>query len=83
MNALDYVRKNIEKLYKTNPNVHVNVDIASPKVKRQNEPVLIKGVYPHIFQIEEQSTKKTYTLQYSDVLHNHIEILELKKTITA
>jgi len=40
--------------------------------------VVIKGVYPHIFQIEERSSGSTkcHTLQYTDVLLHHIEIVE-------
>jgi len=80
MNALDSIKTKIQKLYKSNPHVHINVAIPSPRVNLENQSVLITGVYPHIFQIEERSTgsPKTYTLQYSDVLLRHIEILELK-----
>lgn len=80
MNALDSIKNKILKLYKNDPNVHVNVDIPSPRVNVKNEPVLIKGVYPHIFQVEERSTgtPKTYTVQYGEVLLGHVEILEMK-----
>lgn len=76
MNSLDLIRSKILKLYKTNPNIHINAAITNSKAILKNEPVVIKGVYPHIFQIEERSdgSPKTHTLQYSDVLINHIEI---------
>ena len=79
MNSLDIIKAKIQKLYKTNPNIHINVAITSPKVNLKNEPVVIKGVYPHIFQIEERGngSPKTHTLQYSDVLLHLIDIVEL------
>lgn len=79
MTSLDIIKSKIQKLYKTNPNIHINVAIAHPKLNLKNEPVVIKGIYPHIFQIEEKSSSspKTHTLQYTDVLLHHIEIVEL------
>lgn len=79
MTSLDIIKNKIQRLYKTNPNIHINVAITSPKVNLKNEPVVIKGVYPHIFQIEERSSGSTkcHTLQYTDVLLHHIEIIEL------
>lgn len=79
MTSLDIIKSKIQRLYKTNPNIHINVSITSPKVILENEPVVIKGVYPHIFQIEERSSgaPKRHTLQYTEVLLHHIEIVEL------
>jgi len=79
MNSLDIIKAKIQKLYKTNPKIHINVAITSPKVNLKNAPVVIKGVYPHIFQIEEKSSDspKTHTLQYTEVLLHNIEIIEL------
>ena len=79
MISLDRIKSKIYKLYETNPNVHINVSITSPKVNLKNEPVVIKGVYPHIFQIEERSCgfPKCYTLSYVDVFTRHVEIIEL------
>lgn len=81
MTALDIVKSKIIKLYKTNPNIHINVSMTNPRVNLSNEPVVIKGVYPHIFQIEERSSSspKCHTLQYNDILLHYIEIIELAK----
>ena len=81
MTTLDIIKSKIQKLYATNPNIHINVTLTRPKVNLKNEPVVIEGVYPHIFQIKEKSSgsPKTHTLQYTDVLLQHIEILELEK----
>ena len=81
MNSLDIIKAKIQKLYKTNPNIHINIAITSPKVNLKNEPAVIKGVYPHIFQIEERSSgsPKTHTLQYTEVLLHHVDIVELEE----
>ncbi len=47
----------------------------------RDELAIIKGVYPHIFQIEvkENNQIKSYYMQYEDVLIKKIEISELKR----
>ena len=83
MATLDAIKTQIQALYASNPHIHVNVSITKPKVHLTNEPVVIKGVYPHIFQVEELSSgfRKCYTIQYIDVLTGHVEILELNNSI--
>jgi len=79
MTSLDIIKHKIQRIYKTNPNIHINIALTNPKVNLNGEPAVIKGVYSHIFQIEEYSTGslKRHTLQYTDVLSHHIEIAEL------
>ncbi|MDD6275941.1 MAG: hypothetical protein PUB20_03860 [Clostridia bacterium] len=79
MNSLDVIKNNVKYLYENNPKIHVNVSLTHPKICLKNEPVTIKGVYSHIFQIEENTngSPKNHTLQYSEILTGHIEILEL------
>ena len=79
MTSIDIVKSQIQELYRTHPNIHINVSMTRPKVSLKNEPVTIKGVYPHIFQIEDQSsgTPKCYTIQYADILTKSIKIAEL------
>ena len=79
MNTLSIIKSKIQELYQSNPNIHIHVSIAKPRIILKNEPVVIKGVYPHIFQIEEQygDTVKCHTLQYADILTKNIQILEL------
>ena len=79
MTQLDIIKGNIKKLYKTNPNIHINVSMKRPNVCLSNEPAIIKGIYPHIFQIEERSSgfSRCYTIQYTDVLTKCIEIVEI------
>ncbi len=80
MNDLVYnLREKLKKLYVENPNLHINVNLAKPKLNLINEQVKLTGVYAHIFQIEEYSTgvPVRYTLQYADVIIKRIEIKEL------
>lgn len=78
MNSLETIRNKMKLLYETDPHVRVNISLTHPKLSLKNDPVIIKGVYPHIFQIEERSSgvPKCHSLQYSDILTRHIEILE-------
>lgn len=79
MTQLAIIRDKIKKLYKTNPHIHINVLTKRPNICLSNEPAIIKGVYPHIFQIEERSSgfSRCYTVQYTDVLTKCIEIVEM------
>ena len=78
--TIDEIKSRIKALYETNPQIHMNVTLSRPKVNLQNDAVTIKGVYPHVFIIEEYSkgTPHCHTLQYVDVFTKRIEILELE-----
>ena len=78
MGTLDAIRKRILELYNTNPHIRINVVLTKPKINLNNTQVTIKGVYPHIFQIEEYTTgsPKSHTLQYNDILTGHIQIID-------
>ena len=80
MTQLDLIREQIKKLYKTNPNIHLNVSLKNPRITLDNTNAKITGVYPHIFQIEEYTSgkPKQHTLQYTDVFIRNIVILELE-----
>ena len=82
MNSVDVIRSELMKLYRKNPRVHINISTAHPKVNLKNEPFIITGVYPHIFQLEEQNSiaPKRYTFQYTDVMLHYVEIVELGKS---
>lgn len=79
MNTVDVIKIKMEHLYKLNPNIHVNVSMTSPKVKLENEPVVIKGIYRNFFQIEEKSSglARLRTHPYCDIITKRIEIKEL------
>ena len=74
------VKEKIKNLYESNPQIHINVYTTKPKLNFQNLCATIKGVYPHIFRIEvsENSSIKSFCVQYSDVVTNKVQILELK-----
>lgn len=80
MQIIDEIRDNIKMLYETNPNVHVSIETKSPrKTSLNNVPALIKGVYPHMFMIEDKSsdTSKIYTHNYTEIITKDIQIQEL------
>lgn len=77
MTSLEMVKNKVKELYYTHPDICINVSISKPRVCLKNEPVTIKNIYPHIFQIEERSAcHKCYTIQYTDLLTRQIEIVE-------
>ena len=79
MDNLEYIKSGIEKLYKTNPNIHITVKLARPKVIVEGTPAVITGVYRNIFQIEETDNgyPTRHTFQYGDVLIGCVSIAEL------
>ena len=82
LSSLADIRRKIQFLYKSNPNVHVNINVRLPRTPRQtltDLPVVIKGVYPNVFQIEDTSSgkPKLYMHQYNEIATKEIEILEL------
>ena len=79
MDNLKYIKSEIERLYKTNPNIHITVKLARPKVIVKGTSAVITGVYRNIFQIEENDSghPTRHTFQYGDVLIGHISIAEL------
>jgi len=77
---LDIIRDRIRALYVNQANIHVNVTIKRPyKTKLGNLPVEIKGVYPHMFQVEYcgEGNVKKYMHQYTDLIKKKVEILEI------
>lgn len=79
MTSLEIIKCKLNQLYHTHPKIHINVSMSHPKVSLHNEAAIIKGIYPHIFQIEECSSgsPKRRTLRYTDILTKSIEIVEL------
>ena len=79
MDNLDYIKEGIEKLYKTNPNIHVSIKISRPKVMVEEAPAVITGVYNNIFQLEQNDGRRStrHTFQYGDVLIGQVVIKEL------
>ncbi len=81
MTLTESIRAQIQKLYQTDPIIHMDVSLTNPRLSYTNAEVKITGVYPHIFQIEEYTSgaPKRHSLQYADVLIRHVVIAELEK----
>lgn len=79
MLAAEHIKSRIKELYRSSPEIHINVSRINPKVQLDNFPVKITGVYPHIFVIEEYSkgTARRHSVQYNELLTNNFEIIEL------
>lgn len=80
MDSMDYIKSGIEKLFKTNPNIHISVSKTHPKVIVDASPAKIVGVYKNIFQVEECESGKMptrHTFQYGDILIGQVVIDEL------
>ena len=79
MNNIDYIKSEIKRFYETDPNIHISVKPAHPKVMVEGTPARIVGVYKNIFQIEENDSghPDRHTFQYGDVLIGQVVIEEL------
>ncbi|MBQ3490387.1 MAG: hypothetical protein IJA86_07345 [Clostridia bacterium] len=79
MNQLFCIKNAIERLYKTNPDIHISVDIPRPRITVEKTRAVITGVYRNFFQIEEydRGCSTRHTIQYGDVLIGHVVIEEL------
>lgn len=78
MNVLDIVRSRIQLLYEEHSGIQVNITLKRPhKVTMNNLPVVITGVYPHMFQVAytENGISRQYMHQYTDIITRDIEIL--------
>ncbi len=82
MSTEEKIIKQIKALYEANSIIHVDVSLSKPKFVIKNAEVRIRGVYPHIFQLEENTGARTicHTVQYTDVMIGNIVIQELKKS---
>ncbi len=86
VSSLTDIRKKVQFLYRTHPNVHVNVRVRYPRTPRRtltDIPVVIKGVFPNVFQIEDVSTgtPRLYMHQYNEIATKEIEIIELENLV--
>ena len=80
MEDIMFIRRKIERLYQTNPNIHICVKQLRPKLIVESSPAKIVGVYKNIFQIEETESRKLPTrhiFQYGDVVVGQVVIEEL------
>lgn len=76
---VEYIKKRIENLYQTNPNIHISVNQPHQKEKVVEKSAKLVGVYKNIFQVEEYDGKKRtrHSFQYGDILIGQVKIKEL------
>ena len=80
MDYIEQIKGGIEKLFKTNPNIHISISRTRPKLIVDASPAKIVGVYKNIFQVEECEGGKMptrHTFQYGEVLIGQVKIEEL------
>lgn len=73
--TVESVRGQIRQLWQSNPRVRISVQIPHTKVVQDSE-VLITGVHPHVFCVEESvgGTVQRHAFQYTDVLTRRVAI---------
>lgn len=83
MTTLSHIRSHIMYLFKTNPEVHIDISNRRDRKHLTDVPAVITGVYPNIFtaKISENDVEKKYAFQYGDLLTNNMEIKELTELI--
>ncbi len=80
MTEIDTIKKRLLRLYKTNPEIHIDVSFTRPKVSGNHIPARILGVYTNLFTIEEGSSGRmqTRSIKYSDIITGSISVAELE-----
>lgn len=81
MHDIEEIKAKIKELYENGAEIHVDVHSKKPKIKVENSPACITGVYRNLFTIETQDNglKKQYTVQYTDLFIGKVKISELEK----
>ena len=79
MNTIEYIKREIKRIYKANPNIHISVNMTHPKIIIERKPAKILGTYKNIFQIEENDDGhlNRRSFQYGDVMIGQVVIEEL------
>lgn len=81
MKSVLSIKKEIELLYKNKASLHLNMTIPHSKIRIKKMSGRISGVYPNIFTVEAicDGAKKSYAIQYSEILMGSVEIAELRR----
>ena len=79
MHTLNAIKARVQTLYRTNPNIHMNVTIPGGRIHLKKHPVTITSVYPNIFSVEDRTTDpaSSHIVQYVELMMGYVEILEL------
>lgn len=81
MTTLSLIKSQVKYLFKTNPEVHIDISNKSERKHLTNVSAVITAIYPNIFtaRLKENGIERKYTFQYVDLLTHNIEIRELNK----
>ncbi|MBR3894547.1 MAG: hypothetical protein IKJ35_05305 [Clostridia bacterium] len=80
MKTIESIKSQIQRLYETNPNVHVNIKMTHPRISVKDTAAVITGVYRNLFRIVEHDCgyARTHSIQYAEVLIGQVVIAELE-----
>ncbi len=80
VSVLEQYKEKIEKLYKNNVKIHMDVTLSYPRLTLTNEEAVITAVYRNLFQIEESKNgeKNRHTIPYTDLITKQIVIKEIE-----
>lgn len=75
--TVDAVREQISAHFHQDPHVRITVQMPHSRLVQEVE-VVITGVYPHVFCVEEivGGSVQRHSFQYTDVLTRRVEIIE-------
>lgn len=79
MTAMERIKARVNELFLEGNEIHVSIILSHPRIHLENAVCVIKGVYPHIFMIEQIDLERpvSYSLQYTDLLTECVKIKEL------
>lgn len=79
MTLMERIKARVKELYLRGDEIHVSITLSHPRIHLENAVCVIKGVYPHIFMIEQIDIERpvSYSLQYTDLLTECVKIEEL------
>lgn len=78
-NRLEIVKAKIERLFQSDPHIHITVTGTSPRIDVRNQPAEIVGIYKNLFRIkvDDGSAKHFHTLPYTDLLTDKVTVREI------
>ncbi len=79
MTAMERIKARVNELFLKGDEIHVSITLSHPRIHLDDATCVIKGVYPHIFMIEQVGVERpsNYSLQYTDLLTDCVKIKEL------
>ena len=80
MNELVMLKSKVENLFKTCPNVHMDLSLKTERIYLTNVSADITAVYPNLFEVmvHEDNGVKKHIFQYVDLLTKNVKIKELE-----